>query len=89
MAIAINTGCKEENIVTTLEAVALRLANTKSEVFMKEDLGQHLNCMAWIAATAMLLKDMLCCIRIVVFLKMKQRIIFVKAMDAQRLPRNF
>ena len=72
-----------------LVAAALLLAGTKPEIFMKGDLDWLLSCMAWITATAMLLKDMWCCIRTVAFLKMKLKIMFVKAVDVRQFRPNF
>jgi len=89
MATAINSGLKEENIVTLLDAGVLHSANTKLVILTPEDSGLHLNYTGLRTLTAMLLRGMLFCIHTAAYRKMKLKLIFVKAMDVPQLRQHF
>lgn len=66
-----------------------RLVNTKSEIRITEDLVWLLSYTVWKKQIAMLLGDMLFCMRMTAFPIMKLQKKFARAMDAQRFRLSF
>ena len=84
MAAAIKTGLKEENIVMNPVVAVLHWVNIKLPTHIMAGLDWPTNFMALIKQTAMLLKDLLCCIHMSVYRKQRSKMISAKVMDARQ-----